>query len=230
MNQKVERQLVGGVSLRESARILGLNRKTIARKLKFMANRARPEIEEINSAYPQSTSIQFDEMETFEHTKYKPVSIIMAVDKSRRILGFEVASMPCKGPLSAKSLRKYGPRTDDRKEARIKFFKKIKPLVCEFAEIKSDDNPHYPRDVKKYFPKATHIRIKGGRSCSTGQGELKKVGFDPIFSFNHTAAMVRYRMSRMIRKTWCTSKNMQGIKDHLAIMVKFHNNMIAMQS
>lgn len=231
INGKVARELVGGVSLRESARILKVNRKTIVRKMKFMAGRAEDELVRFNSQFPQAAEIQFDEMETFEHTKCKPVSIIMAVEsKSRRILGFEEASMPCKGRLSAKSLRKYGKRADDRGRARQKLFETIKPLVTSSVQIKSDDNPHYPSDVKKYFPQGIHIRIKGGRSCSTGQGELKRVGFDPIFSFNHTAAMVRYRLSRMIRKTWCTSKNKEGIRNHLMLMAIFHNKKIALKN
>ena len=112
--------------------------------------------------------------------------------------------------------------------ARTKLFATIKPLISPFVEITSDENPHYPSSIKKHFPTATHVRIKGGRSSSTGQGELKKVGFDPIFSFNHTAAMARYRMSRLIRKTWCTSKCIEGIIDHFSIFAIHHNRSLGL--
>jgi hypothetical protein len=224
MNGLVARQLVAGISLRESARVLNLNRKTIARKMKFMAVRARKDLLALNKSKKLAIRVQFDDMETFEHTKCKPISISLAIEaKSRRILGFEVAQMPAKGKLVHKSQRLYGRRKDHRSQARTKLFETLKPLVSPFAEITSDDNPHYPQAIKKHFPNAVHVRIKGGRSCATGQGELKKVSFDPIFSFNHTAAMARYRMSRLIRKTWCTSKCLQGIIDHFSLFAIFHN-------
>jgi hypothetical protein len=39
-----------------------------------------------------------------------------------------------------------------------------------------------------------------------GQGELKRGGFDPLFSLNHTAAMFRDRLKRLSHRTWCTTK------------------------
>jgi len=38
---------------------------------------------------------------------------------------------------------------------------------------------------------ATHRTVKGRRGSIAGQGELKKIGFDPLFSLNHTCAMLR---------------------------------------
>ncbi len=54
-------------------------------------------------------------------------------------------------------------------------------------------------------------------------GELKKVGFDPIFSLNHTYAMFRAHLSRLIRKTWNTTKKPDRLADHLAIYALIHN-------
>jgi hypothetical protein len=48
----------------------------------------------------------FDEMETFEHTKMKPISITVAVtEKTRLIVATKVASMPAKGLLAERSRR-----------------------------------------------------------------------------------------------------------------------------
>ncbi len=68
----------------------------------------------VNATYPQVTSLEFDDLETFEHTKCKPLSATIAVEsKTRRILGFRVARMPAKGLLAAISRKKYGYRKDD---------------------------------------------------------------------------------------------------------------------
>ncbi len=34
----------------------------------------------------------------------------------------------------------------------------------------------------------------------------KAIGFDLLFSLNHTAAMCRDRIKRLSRRTWCTTK------------------------
>ena len=51
----------------------------------------------------------------------------------------------------------------------------------------------------------------------------KKDFFDPIFSINHTFAMMRANISRLIRKTWNTTKNVESLINHLHIYVWMHN-------
>lgn len=100
------------------------------------------------------------------------------------------------------------------------------PLTDETALFKSDQNPTYPFYVYRAFPNARHETTKGGRSCILGQGELKKLGWDPIFSLNHTAAMFRANMNRLFRKTWCTTKTLQGLRDHIDLYVHYHNEVL----
>jgi hypothetical protein len=131
--------------------------------------------------------------------------------------------MPAKGLLAKPAMKKYGYRKDLRAIGRKQFFEELKPLVWERAIIKSDENPHYVADVKEHFPLAEHIPFKGKRGAITGQGELKKTGFDPLFRLNHTCAMIRAHVPNLIRKTWNTTKKQQGLEDRLAIYQYFHN-------
>jgi hypothetical protein len=131
--------------------------------------------------------------------------------------------MPAKGPLASLSRKKYGYRKDERPRELKKMFESLKAVASPDALFKSDKNPSYPFYLKKAFPHARHETTKGGRSCVVGQGELKKLVWDPIFSLNHTAAMARANMNRLFRKTWCTTKTLQGLRDHLAIYIDFHN-------
>jgi hypothetical protein len=92
--------------------------------------------------------------------------------------------------------------------------------------IKSDSNPHYPSDLKRFFPKARHAAFKGRRATSSGQGELKKGKYDPLFSLNHTCAMFRANVSRLVRKTWVTTKRSDRLRAHLLIYAEYHNEKI----
>ena len=227
-NLRLYRLFCAGVSQRRAARISHLNRKTVVRKFRFLAEQCRVR----HVCYQQSfvssplEQVVFDEMETFEHTKLKPVSIAVAVSAKREVLATEIAQMPAKGLLAAKSRKKYGPRFDDRPRALRKLLHQIKPITKQDALFKSDKNPHYPKALKRIFPNARHITTKGGRAAVVGQGELKKLAFDPLFSLNHTAAMLRANMNRLFRRTWCTTKTLAGLRDHIALYVAYHNEVL----
>lgn len=230
INEPLRRLLVSGVSQRRAARILNVSRTTIMRKLCFLGAQAEIELRESNRQMPRSKIIEFDDLETFEHTKCKPLSVTLAVEsKTRRILGFAVSQMPAKGKLARIAYKKYGPRKDRRHEGRDLLFYELTSLVDERAVIKSDENPHYPSTVKKYFPRAQHLGFKGQRGSITGQGELKKIRFDPLFSLNHTCAMYRANVNRLFRKTWCTTKKPERLHAHLAIYSQFHNSQLIQQ-
>ena len=224
INDRIAKELSSGVSQRRIARLLNISRNTVVRKLIFLGLQAEKNLMRKNKSLPQSEVIEFDDLETFEHSKCKPLSITLAVEHgTRRILGFEVSQMPAKGKLAKLALKKYGPRKDERYKARESLFDRLQYLVRPDAQIKSDENPHYPATVKKYFPAATHVRFKGQRGSTTGQGELKKVRFDPLFSLNHTCAMLRANVNRLFRKTWCTTKKAERLRMHLAIYAYYHN-------
>ena len=227
INKLVVEQLVSGTSQRRCAFLLRVNKNTIVRKFIFMGSIAHKTLLERGKNYPRVNIIEFDDLETFIHTKLKPVSVTLAVThKSRRILDFQVSSMPAKGRLAKISVKKYGKRPDHRPFARNKLFKNIKDFIEPEAVIKSDMNPHYVKDVERHFPKATHRAFKGKRGAVTGQGELKKIKDDPLFSLNHTFAMTRANINRLVRETWCTSKKLKRLEYHLALYALFHNEKV----
>jgi transposase-like protein len=227
-NEIIRRLLSGGISQREAARVLKINRKTVVRKFLFLGQRELVKFRNSNLQKPLALEVEFDDMETFEHSKCKPLSITLVVEyKTRRILDFEVSQMPAKGHLSKKARKKYGFRKDFRSIGRKELFKRVQPLVHKNALIRSDSNPYYPKDVRRFFPLARYETILGGRGAVTGQGELKKLKFDPIFSLNHTCAMYRANVNRLFRKTWCTTKKKERLALHLAIYANSHNRRLS---
>lgn len=215
--------LGSGVSQRRSAKILCINRKTVVRKLLFLAAESKKEIVEINFGSPLVEVLEFDDLETYEHTKLKPLSVICAVEtKTRRILALGVAQMPAKGNLAKLSVAKYGKRKDERPRVRRELFNKLQKFVHPHAIIKSDENGHYRRDLKNFFPEADHQTFKGRKSTPAGLGELKK-GYDPIFSIDHTFAMMRANVNRLFRRTWNTTKRPDRLEAHLYLYALYHN-------
>ncbi len=115
-NELLRKLISGGYSLREASRTLRLNRKTVFRKFLYLAQNERASLDLWNKKKGSVLEVEFDDLETFEHTKCKPLSVSLFVEyKTRRILDFEVSQMPAKGKLAEFSRKKYGPRKDLRK-------------------------------------------------------------------------------------------------------------------
>ena len=229
-NRPLVALLCSGVSQRRAALLLKINRKTVVRIFRTESIRSLYQFRTRNAELARCEIIEFDDLETFEQTKSKPLSVTLAVEhKTRRILGVEVSRMPASGKLTKKSRELYGYRKDERRLGRHRLFSKIAGHVLPNAVIKSDQSPHYPRDVAKFFPGCRHVRYKGKRGSLTGQGEIKRVKFDPLFSLNHTCAMLRANVNRLFRKTWCTTKRADQLEAHLFLYAAFHNSVLIPQ-
>lgn len=213
------------MSQRRMAKVLLVNQKTIVRKFTLLGQICLRDLKQ-QKHLPQRkiNAFCFDDMETFEHTKMKPLSITLAVeDRSRFILDFRISSMKAKGYLSEKARKKYGHRVDTRKQNLADLLTSLRAITADSVIIKSDMSPHYCIPVKTYFPQSTHQVFKGRRGCVIGQGELKAIGFDPLFSLNHTAAMLRANLNRLFRRTWNTTKKEICLSYHIAIYIFYHN-------
>lgn len=167
--------------------------------------------------------IQFDDLETIEHTKLKPVTVPVVISKDRKILGFEVARIPAKGHLAKRSIKKYGFRKNEAPQARDRLFAKLTPNIHPCAHFECDQHPHYPEIIQKHYPQSNWQQYKGKKSAVSGQGELKKGKFDPLFKINHTFAMFRANINRLIRKTWNTTKLIEALENHIILYVILHN-------
>ncbi|MFP5385363.1 MAG: hypothetical protein ACLGHN_04750 [Bacteriovoracia bacterium] len=214
--------------MRRSSIFLGVDKKTVERKLPFLAKKCRRLNERhLESLKGRIHNIQIDDLITKENSKLKPLSVSIAVDEDRRtILALEVSKIPAFGHLSNLALKKYGHRKDELFEGLTRLFQKITPIVSPEVLVKSDEHQRYPGFVSAYLPKAKHLTFKSERGCVAGQGELKKVQFDPLFIVNHTCALLRANVNRLIRKTWCTTKDPERLKDHLDIFIYFYNQML----
>jgi len=226
INAPLKKLLCSNVSQRRAALILGVARKTVERRVAFLGKLARIEFDKFWQKQEKVEKFQFDDLQTIEHSKCKPLSVSMAISENRKIMGIEVSKMPATGHLAAIARKKYGRRKDERQKGLLNLFKKIKEITTQNPEICSDEHPFYPPFVNKIFPESNYQRVKGARGSIAGQGELKKLRYDPLFTLNHTFAMCRANINRLIRKTWCTTKDPSRLLDHLYIYAVFHNEIL----
>ena len=220
--------LASGVSQRRSAFILGVDKKTVERKFIFLARKLKQKNQNWRDSLEsqQIEHIQFDDLITIEHTKLKPLTVTAVVNfDSRQLLTIKVGKIPSFGLLAKLSKKKYGYRENQHPETLRRAFNEIERLIHPKAIIDSDEHTLYPSFVRAFFPRARHRQFKSERSAVTGQGELKKTKYDPLWVINHAYAMLRANVNRLFRKTWCTTKIAERLEMHLEIFQYFFNHM-----
>ncbi len=224
LDQMIFRLLCKGSSQRGCAQVLGVDPATIARRVPRFSKCAKEHMQRLQQKLSNITEVVFDEMESFEHTKLKPLTIPLAVEnRTRKILAVEVGRIAAKGTLAQLSRKKYGFRKCERRRSLNRLFKGLETIPQQSCTLFSDESWHYPSIVKRHKPNSIHRTFKGRKAAIIGQGEMKKGGYDPLFSLNQTAAMLRDNIKRLTRRTWCTTKRVDRLLDFLNMYAFYHN-------
>ena len=224
LNRQIEADLACSTSERRIALKLGCARKTVARKLVFLADQAREKSARWRATHGPFEHVQFDELISFEHTRLKPLSIaVMSVVHERYVLGVGVAQIPASGSIAKRSREKYGLRRDMSGSMRKRVLRSCVPHLSPHVQIDTDEHKRYRNEIRQTIPGAAHRQFPSIRGSLTGLGELKRTGHDPLFSINHTLAMLRDSIKRLARRTWCTTKKKRSLENLLAIYIHYHN-------
>lgn len=200
---------------RRMARVLDIDPKTVQRKFLLLAKLSKEAHQKrLESGQIKVSSVEFDEMESFEHTRLKPLTIAVAVDDSSGlILEMRAARIPAKGPTAKLSQKLYGQQPNNKIAACAETLMSVgKCLIGSDCKIKTDGSRYYRTYVPKFLPKATHIPINN----------IKKKNRN-LFTLNYTAAKIRNDLSRMRRKTWVTTKKLENLQAHLDLYIAYNN-------
>lgn len=225
LNLAVFRLYVSGMTQRRIALVLGVNRKTVASKFLYLARQSRTIHDElIKTTKMLTTHVQFDEMETHEHTSYKPLSIALAVrSKTGEILEARVSEMAYHGKTEKRAFNKYGYRPDMRHVAREDVLRVLNSVMYIGGSIVTDGHPAYMSAMKQFAPNCMHVPVN---NASKGISKVRRNTNDALWRVNHVSAKIRNDLSRMSRKTWTTTKKMWALQAHLDLYIAFNNKYV----
>lgn len=223
LNQTIFKLYCSGLSLRRMALIMGINRKTVYRKFLYLARESRNIHEEFLRTTKMYTShVQFDEIETFEHTSLKPLSVSIAVrSKTGEILEARVAEMINKGPATSLATRRYGYRVDQRLAAFEDVFRVLNSIMIPNGTIVTDASPSYVKPMQEFACALKHTRVSSAERINGPKNRRNKN--DVLWRLNHIAAKLRNDLSRLSRKTWTTTKRMWALQAHIDLYIAFNN-------
>jgi hypothetical protein len=144
--------------------------------------------------------------------------------KSYFVVDLETAELPCRGRLSEEDRlrkeereREHGVR---RSGSRRAVSKCIETLASHHARqgpvrVQTDKKSTYTTILARQFPG----RLEHKRHSS----KAKRDYANPLFPINHTLAMMRDGISRLVRRTWAASKLRARLERHAWIWVVWRN-------
>lgn len=230
LNDALYPLLVGKMTHRQSARTLGCNRKAVERRIPLLGKIARAVHERLapdrNGAAFLQGGFVLDEQETYaESRRNNPLTTPALVHRnSFFVVHTEVGPLPRRGgkgrdeaPPRPLSPEERAVRNAGSKVAVAACCAALVELVPESGTIfvASDKKSIYPKLLQKAFG----ARLVHDRTHS----KQVRNRWNPLFAANHTFAMLRDGVSRLVRETWAASKRAARLRHHLWVWVSYRN-------
>jgi hypothetical protein len=170
---------------------------------------------------------QMDELETYEgDRRLSPVTFPVLIErKSYFVVHGEAAPMAARGNLTAQ----YRARLDGR-NARdgVRRSGSRNAVQNTFRKLMDVHNPHrgvhLQTDMKKTY--GNDLRDVAGEHPiwhTVTSSKIRRNYRNLLFPINHTFAMMRDCISRLVRRTWAASKRRQMLDVHFWVWVAYRN-------
>lgn len=225
LNAPLLHLMVSCVGQRQAARVLGVARRTVERRFRWLARHAADYHRNRLDGRCLPGPFQLDELESFESNRFQPVTAPILIDAATFFLvASAVAPLRRKGRLTSHQRRqrdaheaRHGRRPSDSARAVRQTLATLLPLVPppRSVVLHSDRKPLYQRLGKTLFGP----RFEG----KTHDAHARRDRRNPLFPINHTNARLRHFLSRLRRRTWCVSKKASALKAHLDIAALWIN-------
>ena len=224
------RDFVSKITQRQSARTLGCSRKTVAHRMALLGDHCRDfhaaMLARVGAGGGVQGHFQLDEMETYEHRRrLQPVTVPVLVETASSFLvSVACGTLPARGSLRPSEKKRklelemlHGKRRSESNQAVAKVLEQLEIAVPSEGtiEVSSDRKKTYPKLLAARFgDRIRHVQMPSDR---------KSAVYDPLFPVNHTLAMARDGLSRLVRQTWAASKRREWLERHLWIWVAWRN-------
>jgi transposase-like protein len=221
---------VSKVTHRQAARIVGCTRKTIAHRLELLGGHCRDfhlrRLELARERGGLRGVFQLDELETFEHSRrLAPVTVPVLIERtSYFVVDLETAALPCRGRLSERNRERKKKREDEHGLRCSGSRAAVAKCMETLAKHHSRSGPVHVQTDKKSSYRTILARRFGARLAHERHSSIARRDYsNPLFPINHTLAMMRDGISRLVRRTWAASKLRAKLATHTWIWVVWRN-------
>lgn len=230
LSRVVFRDFVSKVTQRQSARTLRCSRRTIAHRLLLLGEHCqRFHQQQLDGAASRggiAGVFQLDELETFEHSRRLcPVSVPVLVEqRTFFVVDVETAALPARGKLKPADVERKRKREVVEGVRRSESTLAVRRSFQRLAVWHSRDRlVRVVTDRKTSYPTALERAFGAGVAHQRASSKTRRDRKNPLFAINHTLAMLRDGMSRLVRRSWAASKKRARLARHLWIWVAYRN-------
>ena len=210
LREKITKLYCERMSLNGIARVLNIDRKTVVRYFRENSELAKKANKKRLGKSLVTSYVQFDQLETFEHTKRKPIGIQISIrHKTGEIISAKAGYIPIRALSVAKGYTKEWNRKARNSTHLFKMLDETKPaLNKDYATVTCDQDRSQVSFLKEFY-KDPFIVI------APSNKENKKI--DRVFR------RMRQDISRLGRKTLSTTKDIKQLQKHLDLYTEYHN-------
>ena len=227
---RVFEHLVAKTTLRQIGRSLETTRKTVERRLALLGDHcARFHAERLRRARARGGfqgDWSLDELETYEaDRKLKPVTVPVLIDRRTGfVVHTECAPLAPRGsrtPSEEERLKRIQASEGRRRSGSTRAIKRTFGVLAKnvvstgVVQVTTDEKKSYGTCLRQLFgERLEHITVSSRRKRDTR---------NPLFRINHTLAMLRDGISRLVRQTWAASKDLTKLHVHLWVWNCYRN-------
>ncbi len=225
------RDFVSKCTMRQSARTLECHRRTVAHRLELLGNHCRAfhrsMLERTRVRGGVSGVFQLDELETFEHSRrLKPVTVPVLIErKSFFVVHASCAPLPARGGLTAvwraKKERLETALGEKRRSGSVAAVRES--FECLARVHRSEGAVAVQTDRKKSYPPALRHSFGERLRHTRCSSKATRDRGNTLFPINHTLAMMRDGLSRLVRRSWAAAKLRERLGSHLWIWIAYRN-------
>jgi len=222
--------LVSKTTLRQMARNLGVTRWTVEHRLELLGRHCREFHEDALRIVAASGGLMgtwlLDEQESFEtHRKLKPLTTPVLIEgRSGYLLHHETAPLPPRRPLTPREQAQLarveaveGRRRSGSKKAVQACFDVLAKVVAPIPVVTIHT------DKKRTYPGCIRRALGDGVRHEQTHSRRPRCTSNPLFRINHTLAMLRDGVSRLVRRNWGASKMAKRHARHLWVWTAYKN-------
>ena len=222
---------ISKVTIRQIARIKKVRRPTIERRL-LRLGRVCKDFHSVCLGQAKAKGGLFgefvlDELETYEtDRRLSPVTMPVVVQRhSFFVVHGETAPLPARGKLSEYHRRKKEARDEKVGKRKSGSKEAVRNTLQRLRSVHSRNWGISLATDKKTTYRTEFIKIAGPqfRCHRTTSSKAKRDRANLLFPINHTFAMMRDSISRLVRRTWAASKLRQRLDLHFWIWVTYRN-------
>jgi hypothetical protein len=215
--------LASGVGLRQSARVMDVNPRSVQDKQRKMANTFALLHGNLCPRLPTGRGYVFDEEETYEGASIRPLTMPVLIEKETWfVVATAVGSIRRLAPPG--SARRARQERDEEEGARPD---QSGECVCQvltaLARKVPAGNILLRTDQKRSYGVIARSVFGERLVHETTAGTLVRNTHNPLFPINTTLAMTRDNCGRLRRRSWLVTKKAERLQNHLVLFTVYRN-------